>query len=73
MAAAMGCKEAELVRRLKSDPAKLAMAARLRRGATVTLPWIAQRLQAGTWKSLNSKLHQWRKANVAERGVQTIV
>jgi hypothetical protein len=53
----------ELSRRLKSDPAKLAIAARLRRETTLSLPWIAARLQAGTWKSLNAKLHRWRKAN----------
>jgi hypothetical protein len=53
----------ELGRRLKSDPAKLAIAARLRRETTLSLPWIAARLQAGTWKSLNAKLHRWRKAN----------
>jgi len=53
----------ELSRRRKSDPAKLAIAARLRRETTLTLPWIAARLQAGTWKCLNAKLHRWRKAN----------
>jgi hypothetical protein len=54
----LGWTEAELGRRLKSDPAKLAMAVRLRRERTVTLPWIARRLQSGTWKSLNAKLHR---------------
>jgi hypothetical protein len=53
----------ELGRRRKSDPGKLAIAARLRRETTLALPWIAARLQAGTWKSLNAKLHRWRKAN----------
>jgi hypothetical protein len=52
-----------LSRRLKSDPAKLAIAARLRRETPLSLPWIAARLQAGTWKSLNAKLHRWKKAN----------
>jgi hypothetical protein len=56
-----------LARRRKSDPGKLAMAARLRRETTVTLPWIAQHLQAGTWKSLTTKLRRWRKANEARR------
>jgi hypothetical protein len=59
----LGWKEADLGRRRKNDPAKLAMAARLRRETTLTLPWIARRLQAGTWKSLNAKLHRWRKTN----------
>ena len=53
----------ELRQRAKSDSAKLAIAARLRRETTLTLPWIAARLHAGTWKSLNAKLHRWRKIN----------
>jgi len=48
----------EMSKRPKSDPAKLAIAARLRRETTLTLPWIAARLQAGTWKSLNAKLYR---------------
>jgi hypothetical protein len=42
---------------------KLALAARVRRETTLTLPWIAARLPLGTWKSFNAKLHRWRKAN----------
>jgi len=57
------CSEGELLRRPKSDPAKLAMAARLRRETILPLPWIAARLHLGTWKSLNGKLYRWRKAN----------
>jgi len=59
----LGWKENELSARPKSDAAKLALAARLRRETTLTLPWIAARLRAGTWKSLNAKLHRWRKTN----------
>jgi hypothetical protein len=54
--------ESSLAERAKSDPAKLALAGRLRRETTVMLRWISQRLRAGTWKSLNAKLHHWRKA-----------
>jgi hypothetical protein len=32
-------------------------------GSGYLLPWITARLQAGTWKSLNAKLHRWRKVN----------
>jgi hypothetical protein len=39
--------EAELSQRRKGDPAKLRMALRLRRETTMTLSWIAQRLQMG--------------------------
>jgi REP element-mobilizing transposase RayT len=69
----LGWREGELARRRKSDPGKLAMAARLRRETAVTLPWIAQRLQAGTWKSLTPKLRRWRKAHEAKRRVKTLV
>jgi REP element-mobilizing transposase RayT len=55
--------EGDLKQRPKSDPAKLAMAARLRRETTLTLPWITTRLQAGTWKSFAAKLHRWRKTH----------
>ena len=53
----------DLSQRPKSDPAKLAIAARLRRETTLTLPRIAVRLEMGSWKSLNTKLHRWRKIN----------
>ena len=56
-------REGELLARPKSDPAKLAMAARLRRETTLPLPQIAARLHMGTWKSLSAKLRRWRKAN----------
>jgi REP element-mobilizing transposase RayT len=70
----LGWSEGELGQRPKSDPAKLAMAARLRRETTLALPWIAARLHMGTWKSLNAKLYRWRKANeTSKRIVQTIV
>jgi hypothetical protein len=49
-------KEAELGRRPMSDPLKLALAARLRRETTQTLPWVALRLHMGTWKSLNANI-----------------
>jgi REP element-mobilizing transposase RayT len=56
-------KEGTLAKRAKGDAAKLAIAARLRRETTLTLPWIAERLHLGSWKSLNATLHRWRKAN----------
>jgi len=48
--------------RAKNDPAKLALAARLRRETTLTIRQIAQRLEMGSWKSLNNKLYLQRKA-----------
>jgi putative transposase len=56
-------KAADLTRRAKSDPGKLALAALLRRETTMTLQDIADRLQMGSRKSLAPKLHAWRKAN----------
>jgi putative transposase len=55
--------ECDLEQCAKSAPEKLALAARLRRETTLKLPWISARLHMGTWKSLNAKLHRWRKAN----------
>jgi hypothetical protein len=55
----LGWTEAQLVERRKSDPAKLALAARLRRETTLTVGWIAQRLHLGTRKSAAVKLHRW--------------
>ena len=59
----LGWSEADLSQQPKSAPAKLALAARLRRETTLTLPWLAARLHLGTWKSFSAKLHRWRKAN----------
>ena len=56
-------KEARLEQGLKSDPVKLAIAARLRRETALPLKWIAGRLHLGSWKSLNAKLHQWVKSH----------
>jgi hypothetical protein len=53
----------ELEHRAKSDPAKLAIAARLRRKTTLTIREIAKLLYMGKAESLNSKLHHWRKAH----------
>jgi len=55
----LGWSEAQLGERRKSDPAKLALAARLRRETTLTVGWIAHRLHLGTRKSAAVKLHRW--------------
>jgi len=54
-----GGREEERAQRAKSDPGKLALAARLRRETTLPIKWIAARLQLGTSKSANSNLHRW--------------
>jgi hypothetical protein len=55
----LGWSEAQLREWRKSDAAKLALAARLRRETTLTVGWIANRLHLGTRKSATVKLHRW--------------
>ena len=54
----LGWKQGELARRHKSDPAKIALAARLRRETTLTIKAIAARLHLGSWKSAATRLQQ---------------
>jgi len=42
-------KESELGLRAKGDKVKIAVAKRLRKETTMTLKWIASRLQMGSW------------------------
>jgi len=50
-------KERDLSEQPKGEPAKLAIAVRLRRETTLTIREIAKRLRMGSWKSLNNKLY----------------
>src|SRR5205814_1518462 len=47
-------RDEDLARRRKGDPAKLQIAWRLRQETTMTLKWIAQRLQMGRWTYLSN-------------------
>jgi putative transposase len=58
-----GWAEADLEKRHKSDPGKLALAARLRRETTLPVKWITTRLGMGTWKSASTRLQTWKKAH----------
>ncbi|SPE54350.1 hypothetical protein SBV1_1850005 [Verrucomicrobia bacterium] len=51
----------------KSDPAKLAIAARLRKETTLTVKAIAVRLHLGTSKSANVRLSQWNRDQVCDQ------
>ena len=66
--------EDELKLRRKGDPVKLAIATRLRQETTLTLNRIAARVDLGTSKSANARLHKWmRGTNLQENlpdGVQ---
>jgi len=55
----LGWKKRELAIRRKSDPDKLAIAARLRRETTLSIKTIAARVELGTSKSANARLHAW--------------
>ena len=57
--ARLGWGETDLTARRKGDPAKMALAARLRRETTWTIKAMAQRLHLGTSKSVNTRLHRW--------------
>jgi hypothetical protein len=57
--ARLGWTENALAMSRKSDPAKLAIGARLRQQTTLSIKSIAARLHLGTSKSANARLHQW--------------
>ena len=61
----LGWQESGLATRRKSDPGKLAVAARLRQETTLSIKAIARRLHLGTSKSANVRLHEWMKSSVA--------
>ena len=54
--------EQELQSRRKGDPAKMAIAARLRNETTLSLKSIAAQVGLGTSKSANARLHKWMRA-----------
>jgi hypothetical protein len=54
--AKLGWTEAELGRRRKGDAGKVRIARRLRRETTMTLAWIAARLQMGVWTHVSNLL-----------------
>jgi hypothetical protein len=58
-----GWKESELGRRLKGDVKKGRMAARLRAETTMTVDWIAERLDMGSRGYLNHLLYRRRKSS----------
>jgi hypothetical protein len=56
-----GWTEEELERRKKSDPVKVSLALRLRRETTLTVKWIAEHLQMGSWEYASRLLSEARK------------
>ena len=55
--------EPDLMRRRKSDPGKLRIAARLRRETILSLKRIASRVGLGSAKSANAQLHGWMQTD----------
>jgi len=55
--------EQDLTGRTKSDPGKLAIAARLRNETTLSIKATAARVKLGSSKSANAKLHSWMKSH----------
>ena len=62
---ARGWKESDLVKRRKGDPEKVAIAQVLRAKTTMTLAWIAQRLEMGTKTHLAHLLY-WQSRKKAD-------
>jgi len=54
----LGWGKAELVARRKSDPRKVALAEELRSQTTMSLKWIARRLEMGSWTHVSNLLHR---------------
>jgi REP element-mobilizing transposase RayT len=52
-----GWEESDLATRRRSDPGKVAIAARLRKETTLPIKWIAARVQIGTAKGAKAVLH----------------
>ena len=68
-----GWQEQDLVTRRKNDPAKLEIAARLRRETTLSLKAIATRVRLGTSKTANAKLHKhMREASAGDSSQPTL-
>jgi REP element-mobilizing transposase RayT len=65
-----GWGEKDLADRRKSDPAKLAIAARLRKETTLSIKAIAARVHLGTSKGANSNLHRWMRASSRQNAGQ---
>ncbi len=62
----LGWRPENLAVRRKSDPGKLAIAARLRNETTLWIKDIAARVGLGTSKGANSNLHKWMRARPSE-------
>jgi len=69
----LGWAEADLQTERKNAPGKLDLATRLRRETTMTVTWIAARVNLGTSKSANGKLHEWMKKQNSAMLPKTVI
>ena len=60
----LGWNASDLTGRPKGDRDKVKLAIRLRAETTVTMKWIAQRLEMGSWTHLNHLLY-WHRRKAA--------
>ncbi len=67
----LGWDPSALVARRKSDPTRLAIAARLRKETTLSIKAIAARVHLGTSKSANARLHQWMNQSAPSASAQS--
>lgn len=63
----LGWTQSDLALRLKGDPAKMALANRLRKETTLSVKWIAARLALGTAKSARARLQKWKETSPSTR------
>jgi hypothetical protein len=63
----LGWKEKELGVRRKGDPAKLGIAERLRKETTLSIKDIAARVQLGSSRSANARLHRWLRDRATKK------
>jgi REP element-mobilizing transposase RayT len=59
----LGWDESKLASRRKGDKRKVALARRLRTETTMTLAWVAERLQMGSWSYVSNLLRTTKSAN----------
>lgn len=62
----LGWTRADLEQRTRSDPEKVALAARLRRETTLTIKAIAARLHLGSWQSAATRLQQLKRKEIRD-------
>jgi len=63
----LGWKEKELGVRRKGGPGKLGIAERLRKETTLSIKDIAARVQLGSSRSANARLHRWLRDRATKK------